>query len=290
MSAWATSYNVCMKTARFWTRAEAIAPDENDEPIRAQARGWSNESLDAAREKALELALRVAKRIANGDNRAERYPYGDRPLPEPVIREFNGAMVTRNRYGALVLNTDQMMFVDVDRKASPPKSGGIFSSLFGKPKPAPAPVRDPTIDELAEITSRHNLGARLYETAAGYRLLITSARFRAGSPEAEMLLAAYKSDPLYIRLCRMQESFRARLTPKPWRCDHGKAYPQFPFEDARQLAAAERWESEYGSKSAPFATCRFVEEVGAGGGDPGFQELIEFHDEQTRAGRVAPLA
>lgn len=277
-----------MKTARYWTRAEAEAPDQDGKLVRARARGWSDESLDAARAKALELARRVAQRLASGDQKdAARYPYGDRPLPEPRIREFSGGLVTRNRYGALVLNTDEMMFVDVDRKASPPKSGGLFSSLFGKPKPAPAPARDPVIEEIEAITDRHNLAARLYETAAGYRLIITSSRYKAGSPEAEALLSEYKSDPLYIRLCRMQESFRARLTPKPWRCDFSAPYGEYPFEDARAQQAAHDWEREYHAKSEPYSTCRFVAEIGSGQSDPGFAELIAYHDHETKA--LAPM-
>jgi len=281
-----------MKTARYWTRAqqEFPAPDDDGPPLQLKARGWSNDSLDAARIKAIEIAGRVAERIAVGFTKADRYPYGDRPLPEPVIREFSGAIVTRNAYGSLVLNTDRMMFVDVDRKAEPPKSGGLFSSLFGKSKPAPEPVRDPVIDELAEVTSRHKLAARLYETAAGYRLIVTNVGFSPGGPDSEALLAEYKSDRLYVRLCRMQECFRARLTPKPWRCGYPKRYTEFPFETPRDQESARKWESEYGSKSAMFSTCRFIGELGSGFADPDFRELIEFHDRETKAAQGHPLA
>ena len=277
-----------MKTARYWTRAQAEFPGSDDETIQVKARGWSNESLEAARAKALEIAQRAAKLIASDSAKPERYPYGDRPLPEPVIREFSGGIVTRNAYGALVLNTDQMMFVDIDRKTAPAKSGGLFSSLFGKPKAAPA--QDPIIDEIAGITSRHNLSARLYETAAGYRLIVTSMPFEPGSAYAEALLAEYKSDPLYIRLCRLQESFRARLTPKPWRCGYNKPYGEFPFETAGAREQANRWESEYGSKSAAFATCRSISDFGSGPIHAGFRELIEFHDRETKALDMYPLA
>jgi hypothetical protein len=275
-----------MKRARYWTRAQAEFPGPNDEPLQISARGWSDESLHSARNKALEIACRVAERIRVGFVKQARYPYGERPLPEPVIQEFSGAVLTRNAYGALVLNTDQMMFVDVDRKAARSRFGGMLSSLFGKSTPAP----DPVLDELAQITRLHNLGVRLYETAAGYRLIITSGPFGAGSANAQALLAEYKSDPLYIRLCRMQESFRARLTPKPWRCGCNKPPVEYPFETPRDQELAHRWEAKYREKSAAFSTCRFISALGSESIHADFEELIEFHDQETKALAAQPLA
>ena len=90
------------------------------------------------------------------------------------------AIVSRNRYGAVVLNTDRMMFVDVDRKPASQAKGGLLSSLFGKSK-SETPARDPMVDAMNAVTTRHQLAARVYETAAGYRLIVTSAPFEAGS-------------------------------------------------------------------------------------------------------------
>src|SRR5260370_31413409 len=134
-----------MKIARYWTRAHAAATDRDGKTVSAMARGWSNDSLDAARACAVEIAQRVAERIASKlTSRAARYPYGDRPLPEPVIQEFRSggdavsAIVTRNAYGALVLNASQLMFVDVDRPDKQSNAGAtignMFSSPFAKPK------------------------------------------------------------------------------------------------------------------------------------------------------------
>jgi hypothetical protein len=277
-----------MKTAKYWTRAQGDFPGPSGESLQIRARGWSDESLDGARRKALEVARRVADRIASGMAKADRYPYGDRPLPEPMIQQLDGGIVTRNGYGALILNTDELMFVDVDRKSAPAKPGGLLSSLFGKPKPEP--TQDPVTAELAAITSRHNLSARLYETAAGYRLIVTSAPFKAGGAAAEALLAEYKSDPLYIRLCRMQESFRARLTPKPWRCGYPKRYLEYPFETPRERELASQWEREYNLKCAAFATCRLIHDLGATSSRADFRELIELHDRETKALSTLPLA
>jgi hypothetical protein len=281
-----------MKTARYWIRGEADAVGRGGS-FRATARGWSDESLDAARAKAIELARRVAERVVGGGGSA-RYPYGDRPLPEPILREFSGAekpraMVTRNRYGAVVLNTDRMMFVDVDRKPASHAKSGLLSSLFGKSK-IDTPAKDPMIEAMNVVTTRHQLAARVYETAAGYRLIITNAPFEAGSAAAEALLGEYHSDPLYIRLCRMQESFRARLSPKPWRCNFHAPPDEFPFETAAAQSKFENWEREYNLKAAAFATCRFISELGSGGVDPDFKDLIDFHDHETKAFAVHKLA
>ena len=137
-----------MKIARYWTRAAGEAVDPRGGRIRVTARGWSDESIDAARICARETAGRVARRIVTQPN-APRYPYGDRPLPEPILSEFReggslSAAITRNAYGAQVMNATQMMFVDIDRQdaAAAPQAAlkGLFSGVFGKPAASPAKV------------------------------------------------------------------------------------------------------------------------------------------------------
>jgi hypothetical protein len=288
-----------MKLARYWTRAE-VEGSSNGDKIRVRARGWSDESLDGARARALDVARRIAQRISSGTGSTEKYPYGDRPLPEPIIREFRdaggelAAIVTRNAYGSLVLNASRLMFVDVDRKRQAPPAGAtlgkMLSSLFGK-TPAPAPAAtDPMLDAMNRVVQRHGLSARVYETAGGYRLLITSAAFRPGSPESEALLTEFDADPLFTRLCRMQESFRARLTPKPWRCNIPGPPVEFPFETAADQERQRRWEADYNSKTAAYATCRYVNTLGPGTVLPEFSELIRYHDHETRSAGAVRLA
>ena len=64
------------------------------------------------------------------------YGYFDNPPREEIIEEITGedggtiATVTRNRMGSLILNTDGLMFIDVDTEsASSEPSGGILSRL-----------------------------------------------------------------------------------------------------------------------------------------------------------------
>src|SRR5438270_16705 len=119
------------------------------------------------------------------------------------------------------MNSRDLMFVDIDREQlALPAAASLVSglrSLFGKSAPATSPPTDPVINDIQRVAARHSLSGRVYKTAAGYRALITSQRFDAGSPASESLLQEFGADPLYIRLCRMQQSFRARQTAPPRR-------------------------------------------------------------------------
>jgi hypothetical protein len=292
-----------MKLARYWTRqpGEAIGP--NGERIRVVARGWSNDSLEAAGGVARDIARKMAARIASHQSTAKQYGYGDRPLPEPVLREFPSssdlpnAVITRNAYGAMVMNAREMMFVDIDRSDAPASTSAqdlvsSVLSLFGKPKPAPvpAPAVNAVVTAIQRVAERSALAVRVYKTAAGYRVLVTNAPFEAGNSRSEALLREFGSDALYVRLCKMQESFRARLTPKPWRCGLQPPPVTFPFESPNEATAFQEWEAKYNATAARYATCRFVGNYGSGSMQPGFEELIQYHDHETKATSGLALA
>jgi hypothetical protein len=252
-----------MKLAKFWSRDTA-----EYQGLRTSARGWSDDSFEAAKAKAREIAHRVAERVINHPNEKERYPYGDRPLPEPILKQFAGgaAAVTRNVYGSLIMNTDEMMFIDIDRDE-------------GKP---------PNID-VQGIAARHGLSGRFYQTFAGYRVILTDRKFVPGSPDSEALLTEFGADKMYARLCKMQLSFRARLTPKPWRCNFYKPYIRYPFENPHDQRIMNEWVAKYDEKARPYATCKLVSSFGMNV-IAGFGELLVYHDNETKALSALPLA
>jgi hypothetical protein len=252
-----------MKLAKFWSRDSA-----EFEGVNTTARGWSDDSFDAAKARARQIAQRLAERIVNHPGQKEKYPYGDRPLPEPVLRQFPGgtAAVTRNAYGALILNTDEMMFVDIDSEDR----------------------RPPNVD-VGRVASRHNLSGRFYKTAAGYRVILTDRKFTPGSVDSEALLKEFGADTMYARLCKMQASFRARLTPKPWRCEFHKPSVKFPFESLSDERQFQEWVAKYDRNSAKYATCKLESTFGSGT-LPEFAELIGYHDQETKAASSLPLA
>ena len=79
------------------------------------------ESAEAAGQRGRETARKLAMALAAGRIERSHYLYGERPLPEPILREFTdgAAVVTRNAYGALVLNASHLMFIDIDREDAP---------------------------------------------------------------------------------------------------------------------------------------------------------------------------
>ena len=131
---------------------------------------------------------------------------------------------------------------------------------------------------------------RVYRTYAGLRYLVTHAPFSPTDGEVQAVMQAVGTDPQYIRLCQVQKSFRARLTPKPWRIGVSNPPARFPFEDAGEERAMHEWEVRYDAASAGRATCRFMEEIGGGTEHPDVAPIRALHDEHTKAASGLPLA
>jgi hypothetical protein len=286
-----------MKLARYWTRDSADATGLDGGRIRIVARGWSNESLEGARQRARETAGKIAAALVSGQiDRQKQYLYGDRPLPEPITREFGSAgVVTRNSYGTLVLNTSNLMFVDIDRSDAAASPAELISSVLHfvglKSSPATRPG-DAMMQEISQVAKRNSLSVRVYKTAAGYRVIVTSRTIDAGSAQSQTLLQQFDADPLYVRLCRAQESFRARLTPKPWRCGAGLPPSTFPFTTAAEQSRYREWEAKYAAAASGYATCKLMgaASVETGTTAPELVDLIRYHDQETRSTSGLPLA
>jgi hypothetical protein len=274
---------------RFWARATTEIRDPRGRELELTAWGWSTTSTSDADRKARERLDVVLARVRAGQELAHGYGYGLRALREEIVQELRGpdgataAVVTRNGYGALVLNTARTMFVDVDL---PPRPGGL-RRLFG----AKADGEAQTLGRLRQTLAAHSAGSfRIYRTAGGFRVLATDPLFTPGSPEAEGLMTAAGSDPAFLKLCRAQQSFRARLTPKPWRCAHRAPESQHPREDAGAQQAFAAWLTEYEAACRGKATCRFLEAIGHDRVHREVTPLLELHDRTTRAVESLPLA
>ena len=248
-----------MHFPKFWAKGESGS---------AYCWRWSDVSQADAQTKADARAAELEQIIESG-RRPDRYGYSDRPLREQIIETQPGMAITRNAYGALVLNTDRAMFVDVDFPA--------------------APSQEPrALDQLRGLATQHGLGTRIYRTAGGLRGLVTSATFDPKAPATSQLLQSVGCDPLYIRLCQAQASFRARLTPKPWRLALRPPSVRWPFEDEDVEERFAEWQTGYDQKSRGTSVCAYVEQVGPQAVDAAVAPVVALHDARcVGTGRLA---
>lgn len=259
---------------------------------------WSDSSVAEATELAREAVRRLAERFASGERLERGYGYADRPLREPVLRELRtpegdpAAVITRNSYGCLVLNTSRVMFVDVDLPEPESPASTWLKSLFGKPRPPQGNAAEDKVVALAEgwVRQHPGWGWRIYRTRMGLRLLATHDLFEGDGPSTEVVFEALGADPLYRRLCKAQRSFRARLTPKPWRCRVGKPPAQWPWPDAAAEARFKAWDQRYLEACRDRATCELVGTAGNGQLHPTVELIRRIHDDSTRVGSGLPLA
>lgn len=254
------------------------------------------------------------------------------PIREEVLARHGEEVVTRNAYGARCLNTPSALFADVDLAVEaglrPVLVGfavlallslgvgmGVGSWRVGAGLLVAALLLAAPLARLAqrallaaqggaEARARRRLAAfvavhpgwnvRLYRTPAGLRLLATHRPFEPGEAEVTAFFDAVRADPVYVRMCRNQQCFRARLTAKPWRigmAGHLRPRPGvWPVSPRGELLRAS-WVARYEAQAAGFAACRYVESVGTGVLHERVRPVVDLHDREARALQAnVPLA
>ena len=273
-----------MKFATYWARVK-------DGQI--TARGWSDESQSDADEMAKQRLAKIrefAKRDFLG-RELDRYSYeSDGVICEEIVDEVTSAsgeqlaVVSRNSYGALVLNTRDLFIADVDRPHVRVGFLGMLKRTFGRAKENSDSESDATLSRIKDWANRdQTLGVRVYETAAGYRVIITNRTYDAASQSTTEYFSQLKSDPLYIRLCRSQNCFRARLTPKPWRIGIENPPRCFPREEESQRSQFESWNQRYTQAASKFAVCKLVFATDDNRVSEQLEQVIKLHDKLTLA-------
>lgn len=278
-----------MRIPRYWARTEGRTPANGRQ---VYAWGWSDDSHREAARLAEQRLTDLLDRVQRGLDLPRGYAYGVRPLREPILDELRGrdgdldAVVTRNGYGSVVLNAARVLFADVD--VPPATLGQRLASLVGSKRPRP----DETIlARVREVLQQDSGGSyRIYRTAAGFRILATSPLFTPSASSTAQLMERLGADPAFIQLCKVQESFRARLTPKPWRCGIRNPPGTHPRETPQMQADFAGWLADYERAAAAKATCRFVESIGWGRIAEEASAIVRLHDEYTRAASDLPLA
>lgn len=199
-------------------------------------------------------------------------------MNEPVLSEicYSGkqrAIITRNRYDCLILNTDRLLIVDVDigvPRGTDPRDCSANCQIAISQQQAIAALE-------ALVEQFPHLGFRVYRTRNGLRYLCTTQEFHPLDPKLQRLMKSLYADPLYARLCKFQATFRARLTPKPWRVE--------PQEQSSQLIY-DRMTGMVLPSSSPYAVCHLIEIVGEQSILPELVPIVEAHDAYCRVSRL----
>lgn len=278
-----------MHLPRFWAKEKRSARDPSGRTYALAVWGWSDQDIASARQMAANRLAELARKVELG-SQLNRYGYGqgERPLREPLIQPVPGAdaLISRNAYGALVLNTARVFFADIDLPE--PTSGGLLGGLFGKKLADPA---EAALRRLREWHARQpDWALRIYRTKAGLRLLATHDQFDPVSSDTQQLLASLGSDPLYTTLCRTQACFRARLTPKPWRIGLTAPAWRYPFETPALEARFQSWLHSYDAASPRFAVCRLLAELGPRSPIAEASAVLAVHDRYACPPGNLPLA
>jgi len=270
-----------MRLYRYWARATEEIEGKQARKIHRFA-GSNRSQADALARAQAKAKDAVATVLASQP--FERYEYSDRPLREEIVRESRDGgktwAITRNAYGSLVLNTASVFFADIDDRK--PERTGLTTRILGwvlRRRTEKPPRSIEVADHCTEVLNRRDMAGRLYRTAAGHRLVVTTQSFEPESRESLALLKELGSDELYVALCQKQECFRARLTPKAWRCGADPPPSRYPWRDEAEESEYREWERDYHEVSNAHTTCRLVSEVGRYRVDRSIAPLVQLHDE-----------
>src|SRR5574341_1197044 len=217
-----------MHIPRTWTKVSADGKFSDGRTLPVSVWGWGEDESGSKRSAADRLQ-RLLERIRRGEPFPDKYGYGSRPLREEILQTFESAtpnepsaILTRNSYGAQVLNAARLLFLDIDIGA--PSLAQRVLRIFGGVSP-----EETVLTKLRNTLQAYGRATfRVYRTAAGFRVMGIGRDFDPAGREVQELMQATGTDPAFARLCLAQRSFRARLTPKPWRCNSSLPPGQHP--------------------------------------------------------------
>lgn len=249
---------------------------------------WSRGKADKALAAALSRLAASSRRCQRRKGEFNGPYYGTSYNPEEIIAstDVSHAVITRNHYGSLIVNASRALFIDID-VAPIGRISRWMNSFRGRYRGRWHKMLE---DLRTVLSSERDEGFRIYRTAAGFRVLATTSEFEPGSPRSERLMHAVGADPTFVNLCQLQGSFRARLTPKPWRCDATKPPNAFPRKSASDQERFAEWLADYQCACQNRATCRYLGCVGSERVHERVALVVELHDRETKAFESLPLA
>ena len=216
------------------------------------------------------------------DGTVERDNSYERPVKEEIIEEIDDHnIVTRNRYGSLILNSCSLNIFDIDDYKH-----SFWESLgFGGKKDTKAAIIA-NLRKLFEKLDQRNNGWRIYETCKGIRLIVLGEYLDPRSSAFEQFSREINADSLYALLCAKQNCYRARLTPKPHRLHLERLKFVCPLPEDIE-GRYEQWLEEYQQQSKNYAVCRLAEVLGDSSNE---NPIVAFHDRVCRSDTSLQLA
>src|SRR4051812_26651323 len=121
-----------MLVPKFWAEGR-VQEHAADKQVTVRRFGWSDESQANAQAMAEARAHEALARLLRGERlprRELKRPYNGSegvPIREEIVASHGETVLTRNSYGAVCLNTPNVLFADVDFSESP--SGGLIKSV-----------------------------------------------------------------------------------------------------------------------------------------------------------------
>ena len=285
-----------MRIYSHWAQHQVTLKHPKGQAYDLTIRRGSDSSESHAQQLAADAAKDLRQRVGFKGETLDWYQYAQRSKPEPIIDEIidesgeRAAAVTINTVGCQVLNTQTLAFVDVDIPKPTRKTTHRFGLFKKKVQPDPtAEYLELLHDWIRESPSR---GVRAYRTAGGLRYAITNPAMDPTSDLTRALLDQLRADPRYTTLCKHQECFRARLTPKPWRLNLGVPNRKLTREALNEGDPdIDNWLSQYAAESESHAVCHLIEELGdINPATPSTIRILELHDALTGVGTNRPLA
>ena len=326
--------------------------------------GWSDINQADAKLHAEKRVEEAFQRLVNGEEverREKRVSYNGSegvPIREEVIQFHGDAVVTRNIYGALCINTPDVLFADIDfgENYQDKKgylwawiliAGGLLQYFW-----VPNLIYDFSWNilglELQYLTAKYlyeinpgiiitalgviilgaiklvNVGRfvdgeqfmqeatdfnmqyieefstknpdwnlRVYRTPAGLRIMVLHDVFQPNDPSVEEFFDSVNSDPQYVWMCKRQECFRARVSPKPWRVlssDVEQKLDQGVWPVPEEwIGERNEWVTQYEKASKGYASCRFERHIGSDIVHEKCEKLRIVHDEYCNAEKTGFL-
>ncbi len=281
-----------MNAQNFLSMADRFDTNDDNRPTFAAAcdrqRMDTDRALSSARNRLLATAALCQQHKAITNN-GKYYGVPKANSEEVVCRSASAgvvnAIITRNHYGSLVLNASRTLFIDVDGDdlgmqqhvdAALRNTGESWQGMFN--------------DLCVVLQNESNEGFRIYRTAAGFRLLATTHEYQPGSLQSNRLMQTVGADAAFVELCRIQQNFRARLSPKPWRCGTKLPPNSYPRKSIVQQQTFAHWRSQYDRACCQRATCKYLGHIGPSDLHECIAPIIELHDRETKAFESLPLA